>query len=235
MSLLTIIQAAADRLGVARPNAVMSSGEEIIRVMRTLATQEGRELASRATWQRLTKEQSFTSIASETQTNAIPSDFDRFITETCWNYTQQEPMIGPLEPQEWQALKASSVGPADWHYRIRGNDFIVVPVPTAGETIKFEYVSKNWVDTNADGVGDADAWASDTDTAVLSEELITLGVIWRWLKRNRMPYADEFQEYTAQVTQAIARDGGKRTVNVGRRYPQPGARGIGVNEGNWVL
>lgn len=215
MSLLTIVQIACDRLGIARPSVVMASTDDTIRVMRALATQEGRELAARATWQRLTLEASFTTIAASIQTGVIPTDFARFISRTAWNHTRRQPMLGPMEPHQWQALTASVTTSQNAIWRQRGNDFLILPTPTAGDSIKFEYVSSYWVDTDADGLGEADAWAADANTSLLSEELLTLGVVWRWLKRNRLQYADEFAEYTAQVNQAIARDGGRAVVNMG--------------------
>ena len=215
MSLLTIVQIACDRLGIARPSVVMASTDDTIRVMRALATQEGRELAARATWQRLTMEQSFTTVAATVQTGAIPADFGRFITRSAWNHTRRRPMIGPMEPHQWQALTASVTTSQNAIWRQRGNDFLILPTPSAGDTVKYEYVSTYWVDTDADGLGEADAWAADANTSLLSEELLILGVVWRWLKRNRLQYSDEFAEYTAQVNQAIARDGGRAVVNMG--------------------
>jgi len=218
MSLLTLVQAACDRLGIQVPGAVMSSGDDIIRVMRALATQEGRELARRVAWQNLTKESNFTTVAAEAQPGAIPADFDRFINETAWNYTQNRSLIGPVDPEQWQQLKASLVGPPWLHFRQRGNAFLIIPNPPA----------------NGDGLGEADAWANDANTALLNEELITLGIIWRWLKRNRLPYNDELQEYQAQVNQAIGRDGGKRTVSMGGQY-DPAPRVPSIQDGSWPL
>lgn len=216
MSLLTIVQAACDRLGIARPSVVMASADDTIRVMRALANQEGRELAARATWQRLTLRTSFTTLAQQVQTGAVPTDFSRFVPDTAWNETRRLPMNGPLEPHEWQAMAVNENGAdSNLYYRVRGNDFLLLPTPSAGDTISYEYVSAYWVDTDADGLGEADAWAADSNTSLLSEELLTLGIVWRWLKRNRLQFADEFAEYVANVSQAIGRDGGRRTINMG--------------------
>ena len=215
MSLLTLVQAACNRLGLAQPSVVMNSGDDTVRVIRALVNQEGRELAARGTWQRLTREQSFTTVAQTVQTGAIPADFARFVNNTVWNYTEQEPLRGPLEPHQWQMLSAGLVAPPDLFFRIRGNDFLILPDPPAGETIKYEYVSAWWVDTDADGIGEADAFAADTNTSLLPEELLTLGIVWRWLKRNRMAYQDEFAEYNMQVNQALGRDGSKGVINMG--------------------
>ncbi len=235
MSLLTIVQAATDRLGLARPVAVFSSNDDQVRILRALAQQEGNELARRGAWQRMVKEHTFTTVAAETQTGAIPSDFDRFVNETVWNYTEREPLIGPLSPAEWQWLKSSQVGPPDLHFRVRGNDFLMVPVPPAGEDIRYEYVSKWWIDADGDGEGESAVWTGDDDLVLLDEDVITLGIIWRFKKRNALPYEDEYNEHETQVAQLLGRDGGKRTLNMaGKRFLE-NPRYPRVPDGSWNL
>lgn len=229
MSLLTTVQTACDRLGIPRPTVVMASTDDTIRVMRALATQEGRELAARARWQRLTLRTSYTTLAQQVQTGAVPADYARFVNDTAWNETRRLPMVGPLEPHEWQAMAVNENGSsANLYWRMRGNDILLLPTPSAGDTVSFEYVSSYWVDTDADGLGEADAWAADANTALLSEEIIAQGVVWRWLKRNRLQFEDEFAEYRGLVSQAIGRDGGRAVVNMGggnRRECEPGTNG----------
>lgn len=57
-------------------------------------------------------------------------------------------------------------------------------------------------------------WAADTDTFLLSEDLLELGVIWRLLARLGLAYAEEKDEYERQVDQSIARDGGNATLSL---------------------
>lgn len=234
MTLLSVMQDAWARLGIddSTPDAVVSSADASMRVLRALLTQEGKELAARGNWQRLVREQSITTTATQIQTGAIPADFSRLIPETAWNYTENEPLLGPTAPKEWQALSAGLVGPPDLWFRLRGNDFLLLPTPVAGLNIRFEYVSTYWVDTDADGDGDAVTFSADTNTFLLSEELLTLGVIWRWLKRNRLPYSDEFTEYNLQVQQELARDGVKGPLNMGGK--RLGRRSM-VPDGSWNL
>jgi hypothetical protein len=236
VSLLSIVQDAWDRLAVGdtTPATVIGSQDASVQVLRALARQEGRELAARGTWQALTKEASITTTATQIQAGAIPADFSRMIPDTIWNYTEREPLLGPLSPEDWQHLSAGLVGPPDLYYRIRGNELLILPDPPAGETIKFEYVSRWWVDTDADGIADADDFTADTDVPLLSAELMTLGIMWRWLKRNRLPYADEFTEYDVQMRQTLARDATKGTVNMGGRRSDR-ARFPRVPDGSWSL
>lgn len=235
MTLLSVVQDAWTRLGIEddTPSAVVSSSDTSVKILRALLTHEGKELAARGNWQRLVKERAITSTATQTQAGAIPADYSRMISGTAWNYTENEPLLGPLDATEWQTLAAGVVGPPDLWFRLRGNNFMLLPTPSAGLDIRFEYVSLFWVDTDADGVGDAATFAADTETFLLGEELLTLGLMWRWLKRNRLPYADEFAEYTVQVQQELARDGVKAPLNMGGR--QLGDRRPTVPAGSWSL
>ncbi len=57
-------------------------------------------------------------------------------------------------------------------------------------------------------------WTADTDTSLLSEELLELGVIWRLQQRLGLAYLEEKNEYERQVDQAVARDGGTATLDL---------------------
>lgn len=236
MTLLSIVVDAWERLGIEddTPGAVATSSAATVKNLRALLTQEGKELAARGMWQALVKEATFTTTATEVQAGVFPADFSRIVPDTVWNYTEREPLLGPLSAREWQELSAGLVGPPDLWFRQRGNDFLILPTPPAGDEIRFEYVSTYWVDTDGDGDGDAVEFSDDDQTSLLPEELLTLGLIWRWLKRNRLPYADEFAEYDTQVRQALARDGIKTTLNMaGRRYAT--TRQPGIPDGSWDL
>lgn len=57
-------------------------------------------------------------------------------------------------------------------------------------------------------------WAADTDTFLLSEDLLELGVIWRLQQRLGLAYLEEKDEYERQVDQAAARDGGNAILHL---------------------
>lgn len=238
MSLLTVIQDAARRLSLTVPTAVISSTDPLAQQLRGLADQEGRELRrggpTSHAWKILLSEKTITTTATETQTGAIPSDFFAFINETMFNRSKKRRVIGPLTAHEWQAEKAILASVLFDSFRIRGSDFIVTPTPPAGETWAYEYVSKFWVKLNAGSSADATAFANDADTIVFDDELITLGILWRFKAAKGLDYAEEHRNYMMALVDAIARDGGRRTMNLGEGYPE-GARIPYVTEGGWSL
>ena len=230
MTLLTVARNACDRIGVQRPSAAFSSTDQQIVQIVGLAQQEGIELAARYNWQVITKEKTFTSVAAETQTSAVPSDFDRFVNDTFFNRTEKRKLEGPLTPQQWQFHKSVVATTLVEAFRQRGDDILITPTPTAGQTMAYEYISKNWCETS--GADEQAAWASDTDVGILSEELMTLGIIWRWQRAKGLDYAESFRTYEMQVAQAMLKDGGKPTLNMGTRKSSA-ARYPFVPEGSW--
>lgn len=229
-SLIQLIEQVADRIGLVRPTQVIGSSDPQARQLLALSNQEGRELARRHVWQALTFEHSFTTIASETQTSALPAAWDRFVPGTIYNRTKKRPVAGPLTAREWQDYKASQTSLVFDAFRVRGDAMLMAPTPSAGDSIYYEYVSKYWCMSAADTTPDQDAWAVDTDISVHDDELMILGVHWRYLRSRGLDYADVFQTYELALAQLTGRDGGARILSMGRRE-----RGTTVNGVNVLL
>jgi hypothetical protein len=210
MTLLTIVQSAADRLGLTRPSTVISSPDENAKILLGLAQEEGKALADRHTWQALQTEYTF-STANGTASYALPSGFDGIIKDTVFNRTQRRRMQGDLSPSQWQETQASLVTMVNPAFRIRGNLFYISPTPTAAETVAYEYISKNWCQS-AGSVGQS-AWVADTDTGILDEELMTLGVVWRFKASKGLDYAESMSNYEIEVAKAIFKDGARVTID----------------------
>jgi hypothetical protein len=210
MTLLTIVQSAADRLGLTRPSTVISSPDENAKILLGLAQEEGKALADRHTWQALQTEYTF-STANGTASYALPSGFDGIIKDTVFNRTQRRRMQGDLSPSQWQETQASLVTMVNPAFRIRGSLFYISPTPTATETVAYEYVTKNWCQSSG-GTGQTE-WAADTDTGVLDEELTKLGVIWRFRQKKGFDYAEDMNNYEIAVNKAIFKDGARVTID----------------------
>lgn len=232
MNLLSIVQSASRRLGLGEPTVVIASSDPRVQQMRGLLEEEGNYLVSAHDWTRLLKEKTFTTTATEIQTGAIPADFDRFVNESGYNRSETRRLVGPLSPQEWQAEKGVLASVLWDAFRVRGTDYIMVPVPEAGQTVAFEYVSNYWIANNPDNNGDVSSFVADSDTVLFDVELLTLGIIWRWLDAKGLDYAEAFRKHEARLMDRKARDGGKRTMRLYSPSPD-GARIPYVTEGNW--
>lgn len=235
MSLLTIIQRVAQRVNIASPStAIGNTNREIIQLL-AIANEEGDELFSRGRWQALISESTFASVATESQgamTSLAGTDFSWLCADTMLNRTRNLPIM-PVDDVDWQHMKSSTVTGPHEKFRIRGGNLIVIPTMTAGHTVAFEWVSKNWCQSSA-GAGQS-AWVADTDTGKLDERLMTKGVLWRWKKFKGLDYAQDFEEYEAMVADALARDGAKMRLNFGGQRGGRFLSNSSISQGNWSL
>ena len=219
MNLLAIVRAACAELSLPPPSAVVGGTGGTETLMLALANSEGRDLARRFGWQALTHEATFTTAATESQGTlasivGVSQSLRYIINDTIWNRTTGEPVCGPRAPRTWQGYKAVTFSSPIYEYRIRGNELLFIPTPTAGHTCAFEYISRYWC-TDSAGTTYRDAFAADTDLCVVDDELMLMGLIWRWRKAKGFDYAEEHLSYERQVADAMARDGTKPRLDLG--------------------
>lgn len=224
---------AAKRLNLSAPSSVIgNTNKEVIQLL-NLADEEGVDLAQRYRWQRLVNESTFTSVATESQgaiTTIAGSDFGWICNDTVWNRTRNRRMF-PIDDVQWQGLKSNTITGPDEYFRIRGNNFIVIPTMTAGHTVAFEWVSKNWCQSSG-GTGQS-SWAADADTGILDENLMIQGLIWRFKKYKGLDYAEDFSQYESMVSNAIARDGAKKRLSTTGAITTRFLDRKSVSEGSW--
>lgn len=233
-TLLAIVQDACDRIGLVRPSSVVGSSDHQVRQLFSLINQEGREQARRHAWQTITFEKTFTTIAAESQTGALPTDYDRMIEGTFYNRTKTRLVTGPMTPQEWADYKGRLASVVFDAFRIRGDAILIAPVPSAGETMAYEYVSKYWCGGAEDTTPDQTAFVADDDQPFLDDEAVTQGLVWRFQKSRGLDYAESFQSYELHLATLMGRDGGARMISMGTR-PAFNPRGAQVPDGNWPL
>ena len=85
-------------------------------------------------------------------------------------------------------------------------------------TAKYYYITKNIVDpvTGAN----KEAFTIDTDTFLLDEKVLRLGVIWQWKSNKGLPYAEDLASYETALAEAVSRDKGSKVITVGaQRLP----------------
>lgn len=236
MSLLTVIRHVCHRTGITAPTDVMGSTDDQVAQLRALLEEEGNDLAVRqGKWECLIREASWTTTATESQglmTTLCPG-YRYMSNRTIWDRTDRIPVAGPLDDAEWQATQALVPAGPRYTFRIRQGELLVNPVPVAGHNWVFEYVSKNWI-VDAGGTMFKQYFTKNDDEVCLPEELVLMGLRWRWKKEKGFDYAEDFRTYEMQVKDAMGRDKGARTLyadNQSWRGPGPG---IFVPAGSWL-
>jgi hypothetical protein len=234
MSLLSIITGACEELSIAAPDSVIDATDGQTMQLLQLCSKDAKDLLRRFDWQALTKEASFTTSATEQQTtlSTVASDFFRMVDRSMWDRTRAWPIQGPVSPISWQQRKAAfaQVSPQFW-FRIRGNAILFNPVPPSGNSIFFEYISSKWCQSSL-GVAQTD-WAADTDTALIDEEILRLGVIWRWRKAEGLDYGEDMRTYELGLEAIFGSDGARGAIDMGGdSYALPNPT---VPDGGWNI
>jgi hypothetical protein len=179
--------------------------------------QEGEEQVRRYDWSVLQKEATFTTVATQLQGSleTLAPGYKFIVNETIWNRTQRLPVHGSQSAQDWQYMVAMNLTTPFSQYRIKADDLFFYPVPPAGQTCAFEYLSKNWVSTSVGST--SDMWTNDADTTFLDDGLVVNGLIWRWKAAKGMDYSEDFATYERGIQSAISRDGTKPTLSMSGR------------------
>lgn len=232
LTLLQLIKDVADEVGIARPSSVIGSSDREVQRLLTFSKREGRDLMRSAQWTRLQRLHTFSTVAA-TAEYSLPSDFDRIIPSTEWDRAKYEPLLGPLTPQRWQAIKSGLIGSGvvGRRYRVVRSDssvdrkFRIDPTPdssSAGQTLAFEYISGYWC-ASLGGTAQA-TWAADNDYTLLPEDLHTLGTVIRFKRSVGLDYASEADEFASMMNQFASQD---RPAPVLSMAPSPYIRMIG--------
>jgi len=173
----------------------------------------GRDLLQAKCWTQLKRTHTITTAASADD-YPLPTDFYCSLYDTMWNTTQKWKMIGPMTDSNYNNfLYGYGVYTNQTYYRIFGRPDVdqleLQPVPPDGETIKFDYISNGWIN-NAGTYGQT--VTSDAATFVFDEDLMILGMKWKWLQTKGLDYQAIQAEYLDKIGKAQARFKGDHRV-----------------------
>lgn len=218
MSLLSICQNALREIGgVEVPSSFVENGNLTARQCLALVLREGNTLERENRWSDLITEHTFTTVADQNSYD-LPDDFRAFAEMSQWDRTANLPVMGPTPGFIWQFLKSGIAEGATinrW-FRVQARKFVIHPTPQAtGDTIAFDYYSKNWIIRQSDAAN-VSTFYSDNDTTRIDEELLTMGLKWRFLQAKGFPFEAEYREYEAIKSEVRSDDGGKGKINLGR-------------------
>ena len=209
MTILSMCQNVADFTGFERPTSVISNTDPIARQLLALAQREGKQLMRVSDWAILKKEHTF-STSNGTAAYALPSDFDRLVLETSYNRSDNDILTGPISSSEYQLVNhgMATTGTTE-KFRLKAASnalkFELDPTPSSTQTIGFEYVSTQFCQSSG-GSGQA-VWTADTDTGILDETTMEMGITWRFKAAHGLDFAEDFRQYQLEVRQAVARNG----------------------------
>jgi hypothetical protein len=213
LTLLTAINEAQRELSLAVTSAVVADGQETQNLLFRLANKAVKDLLKRTEYHfpALTRGHSFTASLASLQASGKPTNFKRCLADTIWNASTDRSIAGPIDPREWAIANGAPIVPAVTQYAMfRYDGLHIFPAPTVAETITYEYLINTPV-LAVDGVTYKTAFTLDTDSFVMDEEILTLDVVWRYLRVKGRDYAEALKDFElALAGESVAQTGSRR-------------------------
>jgi len=221
MSALTIVQDASSAMGLTQPSTIESSSDSQAIKMLSLLNRLGKQLNRSFDWQTMVRKTNFTTDgSSEYIISASPvsvTDFANITTPLIYNYTENRAIVGMGANEDQLRRMYGITNVSDNKFRILNDKLLFDSAIPSGQDLHFEYKSKNLV-IPANG-SDKSAFNLDADTSYLDEELLTLGLIYKFKNETGLTYDEEFREYQTYLSNLKDQDKQKLVVDMGKAYP----------------
>lgn len=221
MTVFAAIRSAVLRAEGTQIQEAFSSSAQVAVEMSDLANEVAADIAKSADWRALTKIHTIN--ASGGYAFDLPDDYDRMVLASdvddpgtvFWGYA---PFDSVNTWSRYLTGSYSILSPGGWI--ILGGQILFHPAPTSQAA--FPYISTEWA-RSEDGTAKSE-FTADNDTFVLSERLLTLGLIWRWKDQKGLEYAEDMANYELALARESGRDKGAYVV----RPPRPVFAGSGI-------
>lgn len=216
-TLLSSCQDASDELGIASPSSIIGATNEDARRLLNAARREVNFLSNKYDWQSTIKSSDIVTVSGQ-ESYDLPGDYRRDLMQTTYDNSNQYRAV-PLSYRNYNKLKFGIDGTADInsYYRIIGDKIRFLPENVAtGSTITFDYVTKDIV-CSASGVPKSD-FTVDSDTHVFDDEMVILGIIWRFKRMRGETYNDDKNDYNIHLSDLWAKDGPSMVLCWGSYY-----------------
>lgn len=200
-NILEICQEAADLTATQKPEDLFSGKSQQEAIFLSVAKDTLDGLLRFGDWQELTKEGCLRTIGG--QCNYLIKDFcpDFYclLNNTVYVRNAAEKVIGAITPEEWMKEKYFNVPTLNLKFKIQNGMFKFLMPPQDNLKIVFLYRSANIVYDAACGFEEKTTLTKNTDIPVFDEFLVKKGIVWRWYRRNGMPYEEEYNEYQREL------------------------------------
>lgn len=210
MSLLSIVSNALGEIGFTAPASIIGNTDQTAVQALALSNKVGNDLVRQYDWEAAKKDVTFSTasdlnVSTKYSAFSLPSDLKRFSDLTFWDDTDRWPLLGPASDVEWQTLLGRlNPGGSRYWYRVAGGQFLTFPKATATQTIAYTYISKNWCQSTGGTM--QMAWAADTDTGLLDEDMLTRGLVYEFKAAKGLPSQAALDDYNEAISLLRAGD-----------------------------
>lgn len=207
MAILSALQSAAIRLFGQKPSAFFASPAKFEMELCDLINEVAEDIVQYRDWQALKRVATMEGDGTETEFS-LPADYGRMLVKTdvqdplnwVWGYSAY------ADINEFLFMEARGFQPNPGGWIIYADKMRFSPAPT-GNAI-FPYITNKWA-VSSGSVAKA-AFSDDTDTFLLPERLLTLGLVWRWRENKKLDASGDQEAFIKALDEYASKDGGSR-------------------------
>ena len=221
MTLLDMLNAVLSQSSFLRRPFFSASADVDDVQMMAIANKTAYEIMNFYDWMELRTSAEITLVSGTTE-YSLPTDFQSWIPDSAWEEDGSRKVDIPVSNAVWYQYKFSSLTSGGTiRARIYGDTLQVVE-PFDGGVISFEYISKYPILDVA--LAPKELFTADSDTFLMDDQLLILGVQAYWQQAKMMPtYQEHIANYMVKMNEAIGRTTGGQTIGgitqIGRRAP----------------
>lgn len=214
MTVKDALTSAASRIMGVRPAVFFSSANALEGDLAELVNAVARDIIKSHDWRVLTKLCTLTGDGVSEGFN-LPDDYDRMqkgvsLQSSGTPHHRYQPCV---DPDEWLTLKTRHGASLSEKWIKFGGQIHLMPKPALGQEVKFFYQG-NWYATDENGVAKR-RFDRDNDSFVLDEDLLTLGLIWRYRQQKRLDFTDDQALFEKAFNELAGADKGARVFAEG--------------------
>lgn len=211
MAILPALQSAAIRLIGRKPDTFFGASGTFEMEICDLVNEVAQDIAKCQDWQALIRTTTITGDGTETAFN-LPDGYDRMLgsavvqdaTNWAWGYHRIHDYSSFME------LQARGFSPLPGGWIIAGGQIQFSPAPAPNNSAQFPYITALWA-IGSNDVAKA-AFTEDADTFLLTDRLLTLGLVWRWRENKKLDFTGDMEAFSKALDEIAAKDKGARVI-----------------------
>jgi hypothetical protein len=238
-TVLSLAQTFARQRSLSVPAALFTSTDAGVLQLMEIINTVGRDVRGRTDWEVLKRRKTFVSLATEDQglvTSLIGADVEHLIPETIWDNDQRMPVYGPVDDENYQAIKALLPQGPLYEYRVQQGHLLITGGIPAGVNLSVMYKSLSWLQTTSSSGVFVDEITADVNVSAFSDEVMLAGMEYYYNYRKQLDFDSAKVDYEAKIFNRGGVDNVKPIIRMHEAGTRPIIRpAIIVPSGNWNI
>jgi len=230
-TILEICREVADLAATKRPDNLFAENSQQESIFLSVSKSALDSMLRYGDWQALTREGCLHTTAGKEQyiINEFLPDFYCLLNNTIFIKDGNDRIIGAITPEQWMKEKYFYNPGTEIKFKIQNGRFMFLTPPAENIRVVFQYRSNNIV-WDFDTFEEKNALTANTDIPIFDEYLVKLNILWRWLKRSGLDYAEEYNEYQNELKKRFGAELATHNICLAHTLPDTDNGGVIIHE-----